>query len=83
MTGKPKNLTLSSIGIVLHRVVWPTTKHVQLYRPVVQCGSLLNRLYYVAKQLVMKQAVRELMGHEPFGITSWFVRKQSKITKNH
>ena len=45
MTGKPKNLTLSSIGIVLHRVVWPTTKHVQLYRPVVQCGSLLNRLY--------------------------------------
>lgn len=45
MTGKPKNLTLSSIGIVLHRVVWPTTKHVQLYRPGVQSGSLLNRLY--------------------------------------
>lgn len=45
MTGKPKNLTLSSIGIVLHRVVWPTTKHVQLYQPVVQCGSVLNRLY--------------------------------------
>ena len=45
MTGKPKNLTLSSIGIVLHRVVWPTTKHVELYQPVVQSGSLLNRLY--------------------------------------
>ena len=45
MTGKPKNLTLSSIGIVLHRVVWPTTKHVELYQPVVQCGSVLNRLH--------------------------------------
>ena len=45
MTGKPKNLTLSSIGIVLHRVVWPTTKHIELYQPVVRCGSVLNRLY--------------------------------------
>ena len=60
MTGKPKNLTLSSIGIVLHRVVWPTTKHVELYQPVVQGGSVLNRLYLgpqssqSAKQLCCK-----------------------------
>ena len=65
MTGKPKNLTPSSIGTVLHRVVWPTTKHVQLYRPGVQSGSLLNRLYLGPQSSQSTKQVRcNLFGSE-------------------